>query len=129
MKSQGLKRLTLFFMAICILFIMARLAWSAEVTLEWDANTEPNLAGYNVYQAERSGDSSTAWEKIGTNEPDTEGVILTEYTLTVDGAKNWTWYVTAFSSDGIESGPSNTVELYDRTPPLNPNNLRKRKPQ
>ena len=127
MTSQGLKRFIWFFMGFCFLFFMARWAYSAEVTLEWDANTQKNLAGYNIYQAERSGYISTAWEKIGTNEPDAEGVILTEFAFTVDAAKNWTWYVTAFSSDGIESGPSNVVELYDRTPLPAPKNLRKKK--
>ena len=30
----------------------------AEVTLAWDANTEPDLAGYNIYYGTASGDYS-----------------------------------------------------------------------
>ncbi|GAF94562.1 unnamed protein product, partial [marine sediment metagenome] len=37
---------------------------SEEVTLNWDDNTEPDLAGYNVYRSTDSGGSPTPYAKI-----------------------------------------------------------------
>ena len=34
---------------ILIFFILPVLAYSADVTLAWDANNEPDLAGYKLY--------------------------------------------------------------------------------
>jgi fibronectin type 3 domain-containing protein len=38
-----------FFVSILILFQLATLANSAQLTLAWDPNTEPDVAGYRVY--------------------------------------------------------------------------------
>lgn len=101
------------------ILLFATLAYAADVILEWDANTEPDLAGYYVYQAEKIGPKTTAWVKIT---PD----LITVATFTVTGLdhKNYAWQVTAVDAEGEESFVSNMVERYDRTPPTNPKNLR-----
>lgn len=129
LSKRFLKRAIIFLIAVTAIFFMARWAYSADtvsengtsVTLEWDANTESTLAGYNVFQAERIGDHSTAWTIHGT-----VGKDVTTYTITnVDVTKNWSWQITAFDESGNESRVSNMVELVDKTPPMPPPNLRK----
>lgn len=112
-----MKKISLILLAIVFLFSTVCLA--DEVTLQWDANTETQLAGYCMYRAERIGDHTAAWEKVATIAKD-----VTTYIDTVDG-ENYAWMVTAFDTAGNESFPSNMVELYDKTPPIPVQNLRK----
>lgn len=95
-------------------------AFAADVTLQWDANTEPDLAGYLVYQADRIADHTSAWQKITPE-------LITEPTFVVIGLAdaNYAWLVVAVDTEGNPSFVSNMVERYDRTPPLPPGNLRK----
>lgn len=105
-----------------IMFIIVGLTfpcWADEVNLAWDASTESNLKGYNIYRAERIEDKTTAWEQIGTVAGD-----ISTYIDEVDN-KNYAYMVTAFDATGKESFPSNMVERYDRTPFPSVRNLRK----
>ena len=112
-----MKKISLILLAVIFLFSTVCLA--DEVTLQWDANSESQLAGYYLYRAERIGDCTTAWEKVTTIAKD-----VTTYTDEVD-EKNYAWMVTAFDVAGNESFPSNMVERYDKTPPIPIQNLRK----
>jgi len=69
------------------------------VLLAWDPNSETNLAGYKVYFGMASG---------VYNAPN---IIGTETTYTVNGLGPGTWYfaVTAYNTEGLESGYSNEV--------------------
>ena len=74
--------------------ICTAISYAAQVTLEWDANSEPNISGYNVYYGKTSRD----------------------YDVTLD-VENWTnvtiadleeseayyFAVTAYNTDGSES--------------------------
>lgn len=93
-------------------------AHAMDVVLQWDANTEPDLAGYKVYQADRDGDHTGPWAKVAE-------VTTNTHTLTVPDGQNFAWLVTAFDTSGNESFVSNMVELMDRTPPYGPKNLGK----
>lgn len=90
------------------------------VTLVWEGNTEIYLDGYNLYRAERIGNISTAWAKVQTIAK--EAVSCSDI---VENGKNYTWMITAFDTAGNESFVSNMVELFDRTPPIPVQNLRK----
>lgn len=72
----------------------------AEVTLEWDPNTEPDLAGYKLYWGFSSGDYEFSAD-VGNQ---------TSYTITglIPGV---TYYiaVTAYNTTGLESDYSNEV--------------------
>ena len=96
--------------------------WADQVTLTWDHNTESDLAGYNVYRAERFEDRSTGWAKVGTVEA---GVNV--FTDEVDSGKNYVWIIDAFdlSEPPNTSFVSNMVERFDRTPPGVVSNLQK----
>jgi len=109
----------LFFLTF-IAFMIPAFCFGADVTLQWDANTETDLAGYYVYQADRIGNVTTAWQRITPN-------LITENTFVVTGLgdDNYAWLVTAVDTAGNESFVSNMVERVDRTPPIAPTNLRK----
>ncbi len=94
----NLRIASLFFLCFCFLF--GSHAWAQSVTLEWDPNTEPDLAGYKVYYG-------TAPRTYGT--PITLGKVTT---YTVTGLTPGTTYyfaVTAYNTAGLESGFSNEV--------------------
>ena len=71
---------------VVFLFWVITPAYGMNVTLQWDANTEPNLAGYKVYYDTDSGAPyNPAVEDRATNNPDGPPIVLgsdaTEITL------------------------------------------------
>lgn len=107
-------------LVVLFIFTLAGTALAADVTLGWDANTETDLAGYNLYQAERMGDKTTEWIFVVEIPAGME-----THTVTVDDNKNYAWLVTAFDLSGNQSFVSNMVERFDRTPPGHVKNLKK----
>ena len=77
--------------------ICTAISYAAQVTLEWDANSEPNISGYNVYHGDASRDYDVTLD-VGN---------WTSVTI-ADLIDNETYYfaVTAYNSDGDESGYS-----------------------
>jgi hypothetical protein len=71
------------------------------IALTWDANTETDLVGYKVYA--RASTVST-FSCLTTLHKQTSARI------TVDGRRNWYFYVTA-RNKSVESKPSNIVYL------------------
>lgn len=102
----------LIILALCLLVYSTVSA--ADLTLQWDANTEDDLGGYRVY---KSNESDGYTYGIG-NEADSISAGTETSTITVeDGA--WFFVVTAWDNDGNESSPSNEVtETIDATPPV-----------
>ena len=96
---------------IVLLACLARPAYAVDVTLEWDANTEPDLAGYRIYYDIDSGPpydgtgalEGTSWINVGN---------VTTYTLhgLADGVAYF-FTATAYDSEGLESSYSNEVTL------------------
>ena len=78
-------------------FICTAISYATQVTLEWDANSEPNLSGYNVYYGKASRDYDVSLD-VGN---------WTSVTI-ADLDDNETYYfaVTAYNTDGDESGYS-----------------------
>ena len=111
------KRLVLVF-ALILLFPASCLSW--QVTLAWDANTEPELAGYKVYYDTNSGDPYYGTEadqgtsSITITLEDLSDQDFPEFTLTglVSGPVYY-FAVTAFNDEGLESGYSNEVNTKD----------------
>ena len=78
-------------------------AKGASVTLAWDANPEPDIAGYKVYYGTESGSYL---------EPLTLEGAPAEPQFTVpdlDNEETYYFVVTAFNENGLESLPSNEV--------------------
>ena len=107
-------------LVICTVVLVGAVAvQAADVTLTWDANTEPDLAGYRIYQADRAGNVTGAWAEIDTS-------VTNTYIVTgIDLAQNYAWLVTAYDTQSNESFVSNMVELYDRTAPGAPVNVQR----
>jgi hypothetical protein len=78
------------------------------VTLEWDANTAPDLAGYRVYY--KTGSSGEPYNGTGATEGDSPVDIGNVTTYMLHGlAEDVTYFfvVTAYDTEGLESDYSN----------------------
>ncbi len=115
LKVEGgkMKKIIQLFILVSILIYANTVFAITNVTLEWNPNTESDLASYKIYQSNTSGVYNT-----GTNVGD-----VTTYTLTLpDG--NWYFALTALDTNGNESGYSNEVTtVLDSTAPANPAGL------
>lgn len=109
----------LYTILMCLIF--AGIAFADSVTLQWDANSEPDLAGYRIFvrEAHLGYDfSSPAWQG-------------TETTCTIDSLlsnKDYRFVARAFDTEGYESGNSNEVAysfggVPDGVPPGIPINI------
>jgi RHS repeat-associated protein/fibro-slime domain-containing protein len=90
------------------------------VSLNWNNNTDPDLASYNVYRDTTSGFTPAPGNCIAT------GVTVSEYTDD-DVTNDTTYYyvVTVVDTSSNESNPSNEVSAtpHDMTPPAAPTGL------
>lgn len=98
-------------------------AYALDVILQWDPSPEADLDHYTVYRAQKTERTSGPWQDVATVPKETP-----QYTDTVPDQGNYTWYVTAWDTAGNESRASNTVDLYDRTPPGQVQNVRRALP-
>jgi len=104
-------RMRRFFLAgisVLIISILGATAQGSEVTLAWDPNDEPDLAGYNVYINQVGpGPPYYQLDTVSLDEIEPDNPM---YTAT--GLKNASYYcfvLTAYDSEGFESGFSNEV--------------------
>ena len=89
---------------VCLAFPV----YSADVQLEWDANSEPAVAGYKVYY----GTSSQYYSSS------VDAGNATNYTLTgLEEGKLYYFATTAYDSSGSESGYSNEIAYKIGDPP------------
>ena len=95
---------------IALLFCFVTPCHAMDITLAWDANTEPNLAGYKVYYC--SDGSGEPYGGIGATEGDSPIDVgnVTEFILhgLLDGEVHF-FALTAYNDEGLESGYSNEV--------------------
>jgi PKD repeat protein len=85
---------------------------ATQVSLAWDANSEPDLAGYRVFCREDG-------QSYNYNTPAWEG---TTTSCTIDGldeTKTYWFVARAFDTYGLESSDSNELVLEPSTPPEN----------
>lgn len=92
------------------IMMLALFLISASLSLEWDANSEPDLSGYRVYQRDDSLDVLSPYTLVQT----TTGTTVT---IPIKNAINYSYYVTAYNASGLESDPSNIVS-YVKIPDL-----------
>ena len=90
-------------LTICLL-ALAFTAHAADVTLQWDANTESDLAGYRVYQG--SGSAPATFTKV-------QEITAPTTSATIKGLDNTShsFAVTAYNTAGLESAYSNIVTI------------------
>ena len=103
------------FILFILYFLFGGICMAASVKLEWDANTEGDLAGYKVYYGGESGSYSDTVD-VGN---------VTFFTVTSLSEGLFFFAVTAYDTSGNESDFSNEVSAdIDLTPPSIPTNLR-----
>ena len=95
------RKVSLLALLAIALLLSPMVAYGAAVTLAWDANTEPDLAGYRIHYGTASGDYSHTID-VGN---------ITTYTLT-GLEEDGTYYLvaTAYDEDDNESGCSRETE-------------------
>ncbi len=95
-----LNNLSPFFVVFLFNLIWSSIGYSAQVSLAWDPNTDPDLAGYALYYGTSSGSYSSSLS-LGN---------VTTYTVTnlSDGVPYY-FALTARNTAGLESGYSNEV--------------------
>ena len=117
-------------------FCMAISAYALDVTLQWDANTEPDLAGYKIYyRAESSGggvlgnyDGTGAYEgdspiEMTLAQDENSDPNTVEFTVTgLPNGQTFFLVVTAYDNEdpSNESGPSNEVDTGSASPDTTP---------
>ena len=80
--------------------ISVTISYAAQITLEWDANSEPNIFGYNVYYGKANGDYDVTLDV---------GNWTTATVADLEDDETYYFAVTAYNADGLESGYSSEV--------------------
>jgi hypothetical protein len=106
---------------VIFLFLLTGVVFAADVTLEWDPNTETDLAGYKVYQGVESGNYNKNWTiECGPNDVKCCTYISTDLS---DGSYFWT--ATAFDKLGNESGFAEEISItIDTSAPGSPQSFK-----
>ncbi len=86
-----------FLWVLAIALIQAQLGWAAEVLVEWDPNTEADLAGYKLYYGTTSRTEGSYAETVVI---DNKGA--TNWSLTLPG-DTYYFALTAYDVSGNES--------------------------
>lgn len=119
-------RKTLF--TILIFFLLLSSSYAKDITLEWDANTESNLAGYKVYYkvgssgngvlSEYDGNTLISSDGSQTTMPsgfeipaDSSSGKVVNQLSGIDATKAYYFVITAYDTEGQESLPSNEAFL------------------
>lgn len=105
-------------MLIVIIMLLPAIAFAATIQVNWNPNTEPDLAGYRIYHGTESGQYG---------EPVDVGNV-TEHQLTITPEYGATYYfaLTAYDTSGNESGYSDEATCFvpDGRAPEKPTGLR-----
>lgn len=92
--------------------------FASNATLQWNANTETDLAGYRVYyQADSSAVPFTGTEAAQGASPIDVGKNTSATISGLDPGRAYYVAVTAYNISGLESPYSTIVELAELTPP------------
>ncbi len=120
-----MKRLFSILMVGMILLFATMACAGTSVTLEWDANTETDLAGYKMYY--KVGSSGGApYDGTGATEGDSPIDVGNVTTFTFSNLLSGPYWfvVSAYDTEGLESDYSNEVTaILDSLAPSAPRNL------
>ena len=110
----------LFLIIIIITFFAHGISSAAEVTLAWDANTEPDLTGYKIHYDTSPGSPYYGTEADQGTSPitvlikDLDDQHNPEFTITgLDDNEDYYFALTAFDNENLESGYSNEASTAD----------------
>ena len=102
---------------LIILILLPLVVFAFDFNVQWNAITEPDIAGYRIYKAaiisvDRSGPFALLAEVEMTT---------TQYTDIVQTNESWVYHITAFDTANLESSISNVVWYWDKHRPAAPN--------
>lgn len=89
------------FLIMAVLMFLPSLAHAVSCTLNWNASTSPDVAGYKIYSSTITGNYTNPLKTVGK-------VITTDCSLLGDGKTHF-FVVTAYDTSGNESPHSNEV--------------------
>ena len=100
-------------------------AWGATVKLTWNPNTEPDLAGYRIYQTETPGAYDKATQRVADISATANQQKTADVQVNFTDGRTVYFVATAYDTSGNESGFSNEVSFKtsDTTPPAAPSIL------
>jgi hypothetical protein len=84
--------LTPFLFSLCLILMLPVIAWSASVTMTWNRNQEPDIAGYRIYYGTQSGQYNNT---ITINDSATQPL---QRSYTVDGLNDGVTYYFALKT-------------------------------
>jgi hypothetical protein len=99
-----MKTLRLIPLALCACNLAAQSLTSVAITFAWDANSEPDLAGYRLYSVYAGSTNRSAILTATTN------------SMTFTNLGPHQVWVTALNTTGLESGPSNVLTVNTKAP-------------
>jgi hypothetical protein len=103
-----------FIILIMALFLLCLVNLTYAASLQWDPNTEPDLAGYKIYQTTTPGTYGEAVDVVGK---------VTTWQIPEDTAECVYWSITAYDFENLESDKSNEVSNCDGEKPATPGTL------
>ena len=98
-------------LAVLFVVLFAAPAFAVDVCLEWNPNSEPDLAGYRIFM--RTGDT------YDYTNPDWEGTDTTCTIYRLSEGVTYYFVARAYDTEGLESADSNQVEFFKEFPWIN----------
>ena len=92
---------------LALLLLLLSYSVSNAVTLAWDANSEPDLAGYKLYRGYAPGVYDVITDVGNVTTYEVTGLALNQ---------GYYFAVTAYNTEGLESGFSNEVFYFEAAP-------------
>ena len=114
----GVKFFRALMLACAIALLATATCFASTVTLQWNANTETDLAGYRVYY--RADSSAVPFAGTGATQGASPIDVAKNTTATISGLDSGHanfFAVTAYNTAGVESPYSNVVTISELTPP------------
>ena len=118
--TTNIKKITpwkVILLCIPLIFFLAEPGCAMDATLQWSANTEPDIAGYKIYY--KTGYTGPVYDGIGATEGDSPVIVTIqelydadqpEYTIHgLEDSEVYYFVLTAFDVDDFESAYSNEV--------------------
>jgi fibronectin type 3 domain-containing protein len=124
--TRNTARTVLLVLALMASTMPSPFAWAGNADLSWNANTEPDLAGYRIYYGTSPRSSAPYSNLLDVGLTATPGAPARTLTNLADG---YTYYfaVTAYDTSGNESGysveVSKALPLPDTSPPSVPSSM------
>lgn len=102
-----------------IVFLITAAGNAATVQLQWDPNSEPDLAGYKIYY--KADSPSLPFDGVGAVEGASPVDVHNITTATINGLDpnhSYNFAITAYNTEGVESSYSNIVSISESAAPV-----------